>query len=81
MPRLGGQSGRVDPERQRPCAAAAVWRDRFPGLTIRTTEMYYCSKYVTKSFGDWDLSDNLQAFMRRCRFLARPSAKNCRRLQ
>jgi len=23
---------------------------------------YYCSKYVTKQFGDWDLSDNLTAF-------------------
>ncbi len=23
---------------------------------------YYCAKYVTKQFGEWDLSDNLQAF-------------------
>lgn len=23
---------------------------------------YYCSKYVTKQFGDWDLSDNLAGF-------------------
>lgn len=23
---------------------------------------YYCAKYVTKAFGDWDLSDNLTAF-------------------
>ena len=23
---------------------------------------YYCAKYVTKQFGDWELSDNLRAF-------------------
>lgn len=23
---------------------------------------YYCAKYVTKQFGDWDLSDNMAAF-------------------
>jgi hypothetical protein len=23
---------------------------------------YYCSKYVTKQFGDWNLSDNLAGF-------------------
>jgi len=23
---------------------------------------FYCAKYVTKQFGDWDLSDNLRAF-------------------
>ncbi len=23
---------------------------------------YYCAKYVTKTFGDWDVSDNLSAF-------------------
>ncbi len=30
----------------------------------RSGAAYYCAKYVTKQFGDWELSDDLMAFAR-----------------
>jgi len=47
------------------------WIDRWDRLAgyarivpfnARKGAAYYCAKYVTKQFGDWDLSDNLDAF-------------------
>ncbi len=47
------------------------WMDRWNGLAgyarilpfeARRGAAYYCAKYVTKQSGDWDLSENLEAF-------------------
>jgi len=48
-----------------------TWMDRWHDLAgiarilpfnAKRGAAYYCAKYVTKQFGDWELSDNLRAF-------------------
>jgi hypothetical protein len=48
-----------------------TWMDRWHELAgiariypfnAKRGAAYYCAKYVTKQFGDWELSDNLRAF-------------------